>query len=80
MRADRAAPQRGGEIIEPLISKQWFVNTDGMARWGWRPQRPDQKSCLSASRKSTTIGWRTCARGASAASSGGDIASLVVRS
>ncbi|MBX7236353.1 MAG: valine--tRNA ligase [Caldilineales bacterium] len=26
--------QRGGEIIEPLISRQWFVNTDGMAQLG----------------------------------------------
>ncbi len=26
--------QRGGEIIEPLISKQWYVNTDGMAQLG----------------------------------------------
>jgi len=26
--------QRGGEIIEPLISKQWYVNTDGMAQIG----------------------------------------------
>ena len=26
--------QRGGEIIEPLISKQWFVNTDSMAALG----------------------------------------------
>ncbi len=26
--------QRGGEIIEPLISTQWFVNTDGMAELG----------------------------------------------
>ncbi|MCS7039800.1 MAG: valine--tRNA ligase, partial [Caldilineales bacterium] len=24
--------QRGGEIIEPLVSRQWFVNTDGMAQ------------------------------------------------
>ncbi len=26
--------QRGGEIIEPLVSRQWFVNTDGMAHLG----------------------------------------------
>jgi valyl-tRNA synthetase len=26
--------QRGGEVIEPLISKQWFVNTEGMAALG----------------------------------------------
>lgn len=26
--------QRGGEIIEPLVSRQWFVNTDGMAQLG----------------------------------------------
>ncbi|HSN74348.1 MAG TPA: valine--tRNA ligase [Anaerolineae bacterium] len=26
--------QRGGEVIEPLISKQWFVNTEGMAELG----------------------------------------------
>ena len=26
--------QRGGEVIEPLISKQWFVNTEGMASLG----------------------------------------------
>jgi len=24
--------QRGGEIIEPLVSRQWFVNTDAMAQ------------------------------------------------
>jgi valyl-tRNA synthetase len=24
--------QRGGEIIEPLVSRQWFVNTDGVAQ------------------------------------------------
>jgi valyl-tRNA synthetase len=23
--------QRGGEIIEPLVSSQWFVRTEGMA-------------------------------------------------
>lgn len=23
--------QRGGEIIEPLVSSQWFVRTQGMA-------------------------------------------------
>ena len=23
--------QRGGEVIEPLVSKQWFVNTKAMA-------------------------------------------------
>ena len=26
--------QRGGEVIEPLISKQWFVNTEGLAALG----------------------------------------------
>lgn len=26
--------QRGGEIIEPLVSKQWFVNTNPMAELG----------------------------------------------
>jgi valyl-tRNA synthetase len=26
--------QRGGEVIEPLISKQWFVNTTSMAELG----------------------------------------------
>ncbi len=26
--------QRGGEIIEPLVSKQWFVNTNPMAEMG----------------------------------------------
>ena len=26
--------QRGGEVIEPLISKQWFVNTESMASLG----------------------------------------------
>jgi valyl-tRNA synthetase len=26
--------QRGGEVIEPLISKQWFVNTEGAAALG----------------------------------------------
>ncbi|MCB0256496.1 MAG: valine--tRNA ligase [Anaerolineae bacterium] len=31
--------QRGGEIIEPLISKQWFVNTDGMAALGLAAMR-----------------------------------------
>ncbi|MBE2233298.1 MAG: valine--tRNA ligase [Anaerolinea sp.] len=26
--------QRGGEVVEPLISKQWFVNTESMASLG----------------------------------------------
>ncbi len=26
--------QRGGEIIEPLVSRQWFLNTDPMAQMG----------------------------------------------
>ncbi len=26
--------QRGGEIIEPLVSMQWWLNTDGMAQLG----------------------------------------------
>ena len=34
--------QRGGEIIEPLISKQWFVNTDGMAALGLAAVRSGQ--------------------------------------
>jgi valyl-tRNA synthetase len=50
--------QRGGEIIEPLISKQWFVNTrtDGRHGPGRRPQRP-HPSCPTASRRRGTTGW-----------------------
>ncbi|MEA3337456.1 MAG: valine--tRNA ligase [Chloroflexota bacterium] len=34
--------QRGGEIIEPLVSKQWFVNTAPMAEMGLAAVRSDR--------------------------------------
>ncbi|MCO6452488.1 MAG: valine--tRNA ligase [Caldilineales bacterium] len=34
--------QRGGEVIEPLVSKQWWVNTDGMAQLGLAAVRSGQ--------------------------------------
>ena len=69
--------QRCQTVVEPLVSKQWFVKMEPLAEAGHRgrDQTAASRSCPSASPRSTSTGWRTSATGASAASSGGDTAS-----
>ena len=64
---------RSGARIEPLISLQWFMRMDELARAGDR-RRCATGACAStptAGRASTSTGWRTSGRGASRASCGG---------
>ena len=64
---------RSGERIEPLISLQWFMRMDELAQPAIDvgARRPRARSTPSARRAATSTGWRTSARGASRASSGG---------
>ncbi len=69
--------QRGGEIVEPMISTQWFVQHPAPGRS--RPCRQcamgASRSCPTASPRSITTGWKISKTGASAASCGGGTAS-----
>ena len=68
--------QRGGEIIEPMISTQWFVRIQPLAEAALRPCATGAfRSCPSASPRCITTGWKTSKIGASAASCGGATAS-----
>ncbi len=69
--------QRCGTVIEPLISKQWFVKMAPLATGRARRRQvwADARSCRSASTRSIATGWKTSATGTSRASSGGGIAS-----
>jgi valyl-tRNA synthetase len=68
--------QRGGEIVEPMVSTQWFVRIEPLAEKPWKPcAMGASASCPSASPRCITTGWRTSRIGASAASCGGDTAS-----
>ena len=69
--------QRGGEIVEPMISEQWFVKIEPLAEAGLKQPcgMGASASSRSTSRRSITTGWKTSRIGASAASCGGDTAS-----
>ena len=65
-------------VVEPLVSKQWFVQRQAAGRRGdRRPCATDGSRIVPArlERRPTTTGWRTSGRGASRASSGGATAS-----
>ena len=68
--------QRCDTVVEPLISKQWFVKMTplatpaiGAVKYGLI------RSCPSASTKSTWTGWRISMTGVSRANCGGGIVS-----
>lgn len=42
--------QRGGEVIEPMVSKQWFVRTDNMAQRAVQAVRSGEIAILPAER------------------------------
>ena len=69
--------QRGGEVVEPMMSTQWYVRIQPLAdkahRGCARGARQNRAGALS--RRSIFTGWRIFRTGASAASSGGGIAS-----
>ncbi len=69
--------QRGGEIIEPMVSTQWFVRIRAAGRRRARggARRPASTLCQSALQKCITTGSKISRIGASAASCGGGIAS-----
>ena len=66
---------RCGTVVEPLLSLQWFVKVEPLARSGdrRRSRKGAPGSSRSAGRTTTSIGWRICGTGASPASSGGGI-------
>ncbi|HNT54013.1 MAG TPA: class I tRNA ligase family protein [Anaerolineaceae bacterium] len=67
--------QRGGEIVEPMISTQWFVKIQPLADAALTAVR-DGRITIVPERftKFTTTGWKTFRTGASAASCGGGTA------
>ena len=68
-----ATSERSGDVVEPLLSLQWFVR--GRAARAARPggiSRADASaSCPSATAARTSSGWRTSATGTSRVRSGG---------
>ena len=65
--------QRSGVVVEPLVSNQWFVDTDEMAAEAARVVREDEcGSFPSGRRTSICSGWTTSDPGVSRVSSGGD--------
>ncbi len=69
--------QRGGEIIEPMISTQWFVKIKPLAEPALAAVKNGRifASCRIVLPRCITTGWKTSRIGASAASCGGDTAS-----
>jgi len=49
--------QRSGEVIEPLISKQWFVKMDGMAAKGLEAVRSGQTKIMPARFEKVYFNW-----------------------
>ena len=71
--------QRGGEIVEPMVSEQWFVKIQPLADKAIAAVKTDKSpSCQITSQRSITTGWRISRIGASAASYGGGTASGLV--
>ena len=64
--------QRCGTLVEP-VSLQWFVKNGAAGCWQLT-ETATSGSCPSASPKHISIGWRTCAIGASRVSCGGGTA------
>ena len=64
-------------VVEPLISKQWFVRMKPLAEPAIKAVKSGRIRIVprGVERRRTTTGWRTSATGASRASSGGAIAS-----
>ena len=51
--------QRGGEIIEPLVSKQWFVKTDGMGAKALEAVKGGDIKIVPARFEKVWYGWLT---------------------
>ncbi len=68
--------ERCGTVVEPMISKQWFVEMGPLAKPAIDAAYSGDvyTSCLIGSKASTSTGWKTSTIGAFRASSGGDIA------
>jgi len=68
--------QRGGEIVEPMISTQWFVHIEPLARAALQAVREVTfELFLSVLPRCTITGWKIFRIGASPASCGGAIVS-----
>ncbi len=68
--------QRGGEIVEPMVSTQWFIASSLLLKQPWKPSAAAiSNSFRSISPRCITTGWKTSRIGASAASFGGGTAS-----
>jgi valyl-tRNA synthetase len=66
--------QRGGEVVEPLVSTQWFVKMETLAARGLEAVNSGEfASSRSGLAKCTTTGWKISAIGALAGSYGGGI-------
>ena len=63
---------RSKVVIEPMLTDQWFVDTDQIVGPRWtRCAKATSKSCPRAARRCTTTGSTTSNHGASRASCGG---------
>lgn len=51
--------QRGGEIIEPLVSKQWFVKTDGMGAKALAAVKDGDITIVPSRFEKVWYGWLT---------------------
>ena len=49
--------QRGGEVIEPLVSTQWFVRTQGMAQKGIDAVRNGEMKIIPERFEKTWFYW-----------------------
>jgi valyl-tRNA synthetase len=68
--------QRGGEVVEPLVSTQWFVKMRPLADAGLKAVADGEiRSSLNVLAGCITTGWKISGTGVLAASYGGGIAS-----
>merc|ERR1719321_1428643 len=49
--------QRGGEVIEPMVSTQWFVKMDGMAKKGLDAVRSGQTKIIPERFEKVYFNW-----------------------
>jgi valyl-tRNA synthetase len=71
---------RGGVVIEPWLTDQWYVDAETLAKPPIEAVRDGRRSrsCRRPGRRPSSTGWRTSSPGASRASSGGASDSGVV--
>jgi valyl-tRNA synthetase len=63
---------RGGVVIEPWLTDQWYVDAEELAKPPMEAVRSGRsRSCPRAGKRPSSTGWRTSSRGASRASCGG---------